>query len=103
MPPPAQIRTCGITAFGSSLGYERRSAYRDRDEEYEGEESIDQRSAAVVPNRASSANCDDVERAASSSKAALENARAHPGFRARRDNGSSRPPPVSATLRPSRL
>ena len=85
-----QIRTCGITAYGSSLGYERRSAYQDKDEQYEGEESIDQRSASVVPNPASSADYDDVERAASSGKAALENAQARPGFPARRDNGNSR-------------
>jgi hypothetical protein len=38
-PPPAQIRTSGITAYGSSLGYERRSVRRDMDEEYGDEES----------------------------------------------------------------
>src|SRR6266851_10495312 len=38
-PPPAQIRTSGITAYGSSLGYERRSVHRDMDEECADEES----------------------------------------------------------------
>jgi MFS family permease len=42
-PPPAQIRTGGITAYGSSLGYERRSEHRDKDEEYGDEESIARR------------------------------------------------------------
>jgi len=40
-PPPAQIRTGGITAYGSSLGFERRNARQDRDAEYGTEESID--------------------------------------------------------------
>jgi DNA replication protein DnaC len=39
-PPPAQIRTSGITAYGSSLGYGRRSVRQDKDEECVGEESI---------------------------------------------------------------
>jgi len=38
-PPPAQIRTSGITAYGSSLGYERRSVCRDRDAVCGDEES----------------------------------------------------------------
>jgi hypothetical protein len=42
-PPPAQIRTSGITAYGSSLGYERRSVHRDKDEECGDEESIARR------------------------------------------------------------
>src|ERR1700721_932948 len=42
-PPPAQIRTSGITAYGSSLGYERRSVRRDRDEEGGDEESTGRR------------------------------------------------------------
>ncbi len=41
--PPAQIRTSGITAYGSSLGCERRSEHQDKDEEYVDEESSDQR------------------------------------------------------------
>ena len=42
-PPPAQIRTSGITAYGSSLGYERRSVHRDKGEECGDEESIARR------------------------------------------------------------
>jgi hypothetical protein len=42
-PPPAQIRTGGITAYGSSLGYERRSVRRDMDEECGDEESTGRR------------------------------------------------------------
>jgi len=42
-PPPAQIRTSGITAYGSSLGYERQSGHRDMDEECGDEESTDRR------------------------------------------------------------
>ncbi len=101
--PPAQIRTSGITAYGSSLGYERRSEHQDKDEEYVDEESTDRRWAAVVPSQASAADSDDVERAASSGRAALENARAQPGFPAQCDNGNSRPPPASATFRQAPL
>jgi hypothetical protein len=42
-PPPAQIRTSGLTAYGSSLGYERQSGHRVMDEECGDEESTDQR------------------------------------------------------------
>lgn len=31
LPPPAQIRTCGTTAYGSCLGYVTRSDPRDKD------------------------------------------------------------------------
>jgi hypothetical protein len=36
---PAPIRTSGITAYGSSLRYERRNARRGKDVEFAGEES----------------------------------------------------------------
>jgi len=37
--PPAQIRTCRITAYGSSLGFWRQNEHQDKDEEYAGKES----------------------------------------------------------------
>ena len=101
--PPAQIRTSGITAYGSSLGFERRSEHQDKDEEFAVEVSIDQRSASVVPNRVSAADSGDVVRVASNGRSVLGIAKAWIGSPARRDNESIRPPPASATLRPAPL
>src|SRR5690348_17072743 len=64
-PPPAQIRTSGITAYGSSLGCGRRNAHQDKDEECVDEESIVRRWAADGPNRACTVDYGGVERAAS--------------------------------------
>ena len=41
--PPAQIRTSGTTAYGSSLGSKRQSARQDKDEECGDEEPIARR------------------------------------------------------------
>ena len=101
-PPPAQIRTGGITAYGSSLGYERGSAHQDMDVEFVGEEATGRRSASVVPSRAAVADCDVVKCAASSDRAVLEIDRAQPSCPEPHDIGSSPPPRVSTTLRRAR-
>ena len=98
-PPPAQIRTGGITAYGSSLGYERGSAHQDMDVEFVGEEATGRRSASVVPSRAAVADCDVVKCAASSDRAVLEIDRAQPSCPEPHGIGSSPPPRVSTTLR----
>ena len=95
--PPAQIRTCGITAYGSSLGFERQSERQDRHEEYVDEESTGQRSAEVVPNRASAVDCGGVGHAASIGRAVLEIGLACSGSPAQRGIGNNPRPPSSAT------
>src|ERR1700693_5781240 len=92
-PPPAQIRTGGITAYGSSLGYERRSVHSGRDARCAVQESTDQRQDRSPSRSPVTSGSGGAVRIAIIESAASGNAPTAVDSPARRDIGNNPTPP----------